>query len=108
MPAAKATTPSNDKIQPELCLEDQDTHRRLSLTGKQGMHTKRREEKLSSTNHPQLGTKEQAKPHKMCHYSLTYTDPAEQRQKKKNNLVTVSSLPRSSLLKEGEWAGVDV
>ena len=68
----------------------------------------RGEEKLSSTNHPQLGNKEQAKPHKMCHCSLTYTDPAE--QKTKHNLVAVGSLPRPSLMKEGsgEWAGVEV
>ena len=46
MPTAKATpTPRNDKIQPELYLENQvesersQTHTRLSLTGKQGMHT---------------------------------------------------------------------
>ena len=82
MPAANATTPSNDKIQAELCLEEQvdsersHTHRRLSHTstdstdsGISHRQTKDRE-KRSSTNHPQLGTKEQAKPHKRCTAAL--------------------------------------
>lgn len=111
MPTAKATPmPSNDKIQPELCLENQVESER-SHTHIGGYHSQAnktctlgkrlRGEKLSSTNHPQLGNKEQAKLHKMCHCSLTYTDPAEQQTK--HNLVTVSFLPRPSPHERRLW-----